>query len=220
VKRPSPAFVISLIALFVALGGTGYAALSVTGKNVKNNSLTGTDIKNSSLTGSDVKNRSLKSIDFALGQLPKGDTGSQGPQGPKGDAGAKGDIGPRGPSEGYVARQPAFNAITSTFTDVLTLALPAGSYVINASGQTNNNGGAQTTSECRLDLGGTVIGTAGDVMINGADGGLDRDEFAISGAGTLASAGTLKMQCRIASNSGTATAQAMTAVHVATLTGP
>jgi hypothetical protein len=93
----SPALVISMIALFVSLGGAGYAAVSVTGKDVKNSSLTGKDVKNSSLTGSDVKNSSLttsdvknKSLlanDFKSGQLPQG---PQGPQGAKGDTGAPG----------------------------------------------------------------------------------------------------------------------------------
>jgi hypothetical protein len=93
--RPHLTFanVISLVALFVALGGTSYAALTITGKNVRNSSLTGRDVKNSSLTTSDVKNRSLLARDFRTGQLPqgaKGDPGAQGPQGPKGD---KGDPG-------------------------------------------------------------------------------------------------------------------------------
>jgi len=50
--RPSPALVVALIALFVALGGSAYAALVVTGKNVKNGSLTGSDLKNRSVHGS------------------------------------------------------------------------------------------------------------------------------------------------------------------------
>lgn len=41
--KPSPALAISLIALFVSLGGTGYAAIEITGKNVKHSSLTGSD---------------------------------------------------------------------------------------------------------------------------------------------------------------------------------
>ena len=39
IGRPSAALVVAVMALFVALGGTGYAALKVTGKNVKNQSL-------------------------------------------------------------------------------------------------------------------------------------------------------------------------------------
>ena len=35
-KRPSPALVVATAALFVALGGTGYAAFQVGTKNIKN----------------------------------------------------------------------------------------------------------------------------------------------------------------------------------------
>jgi hypothetical protein len=59
--------VMATIAVFIALGGSSYAALRITGKNVVNNSLTGADIKNNSLTGADVKN--LASGDIANGKL-------------------------------------------------------------------------------------------------------------------------------------------------------
>ena len=86
---------VAYLALFVALGGTSFAAATViTGKNVKNNSLTGADVKNSSLTGTDVKNKSLRPADFSGSvQGPQGPKGDTGPQGPKGDTGAKGDPG-------------------------------------------------------------------------------------------------------------------------------
>lgn len=100
-RKPSPAFVVSLMALFVALGGSSVAAPAreaaaklITGKSIKDSSLTGKDVKNSSLTTSDVKNGSLLSRDFKSGQLP---AGPQGPQGPKGDKGDKGDKGEAGP---------------------------------------------------------------------------------------------------------------------------
>ena len=90
--RPTPSLVISMIALFVALGGTGYAAIAITGKNVKNSSLTGKDVKDRSLSGKDVKDRSLKAADFGKGQLPAGATGAQGPQGPQGPAGSNATV--------------------------------------------------------------------------------------------------------------------------------
>jgi hypothetical protein len=83
-KRLTFANVVSVLALFVALGGTSYAAIKITGKNVKNSSLTGKDIKNSSLTTSDVKNRSLLSKDFKAGQLPAGPRGADGKNGTNG----------------------------------------------------------------------------------------------------------------------------------------
>ena len=53
--RLTYANVVATLALFVALGGSSYAAITITGKNVKDSSLTGKDIKNNSVTGADVK---------------------------------------------------------------------------------------------------------------------------------------------------------------------
>jgi hypothetical protein len=63
--RPSPAVLIAVLALFVALGGPSYAAKQITGKQIKNNSVTGKDIKNNSLTGKDIKDGSLSAKDLA-----------------------------------------------------------------------------------------------------------------------------------------------------------
>jgi hypothetical protein len=97
-----------MLALFVALGGSSYAAITVTSKNVPRDALTGADIKNltgkdvsnNSLTGADVKNGSLLGADFQAGQIPAGAQGPPGPQGPTGPQGPKGDQGPPGPSTG------------------------------------------------------------------------------------------------------------------------
>jgi hypothetical protein len=84
--KPSPALVVSIIALAFALGGTSYAAVAITGKQ----------IKNATITGADVKNRSLLASDFKAGQLPVGATGAAGPQGPKGETGPAGPKGEPG----------------------------------------------------------------------------------------------------------------------------
>src|SRR2546423_1354517 len=94
-RRLSYANVVATLALFLALGGTTYAAITITGRNVRNGSLTAADIRNSSLTGSDIRNGSLSSRDLSAdarsvlrgrpGQ--KGDVGIAGTPGPKGDAG-------------------------------------------------------------------------------------------------------------------------------------
>jgi hypothetical protein len=97
----SYANVMATVAVFIALGGSSYAAIKITGKDVRNGSLTGADIKNGTLGGSDIRagaiksedvaNGSLLQQDFAAGQLPAG------PQGPKGDTGATGPQGAQGP---------------------------------------------------------------------------------------------------------------------------
>jgi hypothetical protein len=97
-QRLTYANVMATIAVFVALGGSSYAAVRITGKQVADSSLTGRDIKNGSVTGADVKNRSLRALDFKRGQLPRGTTGPQGLQGPKGD---NGDPGVPGSARAY-----------------------------------------------------------------------------------------------------------------------
>src|SRR4051812_49569105 len=76
-RRPTPAMVLALIALVAALGGTSYAALTITGSNVKNSSLTGGDIKNSSLTGGDIQNTSLTGGDVKNRSLTSPDLGNR-----------------------------------------------------------------------------------------------------------------------------------------------
>lgn len=93
--------VVATLALFVALGGSSYAAISVTGKNVKNASLTGKDIKRSSLGTKQVRNGSLLGKDFKSGQLPQGARGPAGPMGAAGPAGAAGPSGAPGTARAY-----------------------------------------------------------------------------------------------------------------------
>ena len=85
-RRPSPALVISLIALFVALGGTGYAAIklpanSVGSKQLKKKAVTKAKIAPQSVDGTKVKDGSLRAKDFAPQDLPKGQTGDAGRDG-------------------------------------------------------------------------------------------------------------------------------------------
>jgi len=64
--QPSPALVISLIALFVALGGTSYAAINSLPKNsvgttqLKNNAVTGRKIKDGAITAAKLNTAGLK----------------------------------------------------------------------------------------------------------------------------------------------------------------
>jgi hypothetical protein len=66
VRRPSPATVISLIALFVALGGTGYAATQLPRNSVK-----AKQIAPGAVRSSEVKDGTLRLNDFKAGELPK-----------------------------------------------------------------------------------------------------------------------------------------------------
>ena len=97
-RSPSPALVVSLIALAVALGGTGYAVTKL-----PKNSVGTAQIKKDAVTGAKVKAGSLEASDFKAGQLPAGTpgaAGATGPAGPTGATGATGAQGPAGPSTG------------------------------------------------------------------------------------------------------------------------
>jgi hypothetical protein len=67
-KWPSPSTAVALVALFVALGGTGYAAVKINGKNIKAGTVTGDRLANKTLTSGKFKNRTL------TGGKLKGDT--------------------------------------------------------------------------------------------------------------------------------------------------
>jgi hypothetical protein len=84
--RPSHATIVAYLALGVALGGTSYAAVTVTGRQVKDSSLTGRDVRNGSLTGNDIKRRSVP-LNRLSGTLPAGPAGPAGPTGARGPSG-------------------------------------------------------------------------------------------------------------------------------------
>ncbi len=54
-RRPSPAFVISLIALFVSLGGSAYAVATIGSDDIINGSIRNRDFKDGTLRGQESK---------------------------------------------------------------------------------------------------------------------------------------------------------------------
>jgi hypothetical protein len=54
--------VVATLALFVALGGSSYAALSLTGRDIKDGSLTGKDLKRNTLGGTRIKEARLGKV--------------------------------------------------------------------------------------------------------------------------------------------------------------
>src|SRR3954467_13795967 len=57
---------IALLALFVALGGTGYAAVAINGKQLKNGTVTGKKLKRDTVTGREVKESKLRTVPSAV----------------------------------------------------------------------------------------------------------------------------------------------------------
>jgi len=86
-RHITPSLIISVMALFVALGGASYAAIKLPA-----NSVGSAQIKKNAVTSAKVKDRSLLATDFRTGQLPRGATGATGA------AGTAGATGPAGPT--------------------------------------------------------------------------------------------------------------------------
>jgi hypothetical protein len=149
IHRPTPALIVAVVALFMALGGTSYAALKITGKNVANSTLSGLDIKNRSLGPQEHKLDSLGGAQIneaLLGPVPKAtDADTVGGQ----------------PASAFMLAQPrlfeaaipanqnfANNAVLGTLAD-----LAPGAYVVTAK-LTYENDSATNTSTCTLHVPG------------------------------------------------------------------
>ena len=89
---------VAYLALFAALGGSAYAAVTVTGKQITDGTVTGKDVKNRSLGAGELSASALGSLRAAGERGPAGPQGESGKQGPAGPAGATGQQGPQGPS--------------------------------------------------------------------------------------------------------------------------
>lgn len=97
--------VMATVAVFVALGGSSYAAVklaknSVKSKHIAKGAVKRSDIAKRSVNSAKVADFSLLAKDFKAGQIP---AGPQGTAGPKGDTGAKGDTGEPGEAGTAVA---------------------------------------------------------------------------------------------------------------------
>ena len=102
-RHLTPSLVISVRALFVALGGVSYAAIKIPQNSVGN-----TQLRKDAVTSTTVKDRSLLATAFRTGQLP------------------------RGPSDGYVGKRnptPLLDLTASFQTVTTSQQLPAGSYI-------------------------------------------------------------------------------------------
>lgn len=124
---------VALLALFVALGGTSYAALkipanSVGTRQIRDNTVGESKIKDGAVTSSKIRNATLTPRDFAARTFKalKGDRGLAGPIGPPGPhgiQGEKGDTGPPGDVAGSQSAQVTKSTMFS-FSDGAELAIP------------------------------------------------------------------------------------------------
>jgi hypothetical protein len=156
-RRISYANVTSTLALCFALAGTSYAAVTITGKQVKNGSLSGKDLKKSALTTREVKNRSLLAADLKVGELPK--AGATGPQGPQGPQGERGPAGPPG-ADLDLFEDERSTAMDSTDYKTIQAACPLGTLATGGGYDvTDNTFPPQVEVTVLTSMDGTAIGT-------------------------------------------------------------
>ena len=69
--RPTPATVISLLALFVSLGGVSYAVAtgSIDSREIRNNAVRTKDLRNNDIRGLDIRNSTIQGRDVAVSSI-------------------------------------------------------------------------------------------------------------------------------------------------------
>lgn len=165
-RRPSPALVISIVALTIAAG---------TGGAIAQSQIRGADIRNSTITSADIRNRSISGADVRRGTLTLS-TLSRGTQNRINRSGGGGGGSAGTASEAFRKNGP-LNVGANAQVRVAQLALPAGAYAIVAktvlSGQTPGGGLQQLFDQtqtaggtCRLDAAGDVDIAVGNIVVN------------------------------------------------------
>lgn len=165
--RQTPALVVSIMALLIALSGTSVAVVAlakgqvktrhlaagaVTSGKIKNNAVKRAKIKNNAIVSGKVKDGSLLARDFRAGELPAGE------QGPVGQVGPVGPVGPAG-APAVVARLSEGVATTLT---------PLGCYALPAGGAGNVSSAGEIYSGWLSSAAGAAVVSNGVIVIPGA----------------------------------------------------
>jgi hypothetical protein len=203
--RPSPSLLVAIAAVVIACAGTAWAATVITSKQIKNGTIQLVDLDKGART--------------AL-------QGGRGPQGPVGPAGANGTIGKDGAPGAPGA--PGVSEIITTSTglglltgskDVMSLSLPAGSWMIHAHvGGAHNDTVRYTRIECLLSYPGGSLDFA-KLRFPPNTSATDSLVFAdinLQGAVTLTETTIVKTACYLVPNDDTGftlTTHTMTAIR-------
>jgi hypothetical protein len=150
---------VAYVALFAALGGTGYAASqlpndSVGSKQIKRAAVAKSDVRANAIDSARVQNGTLMAQDFRSGQLPqgpagaKGDTGAKGDKGEKGDTGATGLQGPTGTVGAITVQRVDVPLPDTGVAAIAEVACPAGTTAIG--------GGSSVSASTSADINVTV----------------------------------------------------------------
>ena len=166
---------IGLLALFIALGRTSYAAAKMPRNSVGSTQIRSGAVTQSKLATSVQSKLAKAGVAGPAGatgaQGPKGDTGAQGPQGVQGVAGAKGDKGDPGPTSAGVGGNnltvsPSGTPVPSLNGTSVTLQQP-GKVLVLVTGAASVTCAAST---CSRVIGATLDGTKVQGLVQSVDG--------------------------------------------------
>ena len=178
-RRPSASLVIACLALFVALGGVGYAAATIGSAAIVDNSVRSKDVRNNDLRGKDVRTNTLKGADVdesSLGQVPSAaaaDSAATAAHATNADnatnattaqnaanADSVGGIGPDALTIGRSALGSCEPGAAFTNCTTVNLSMPRpGRVLLNAGGQwhSDNAAGTSVRGLCRINLDGNPL---------------------------------------------------------------
>lgn len=225
-RRPSAAMLIAVLALFVALGGTSFAAVS---KLLPRNSVGSAQVINGSLQKGDLSGKAVTALRGNRGpQGPRGATGASGPAGPQGATGPQGPQGPQGaqgatgPSNAYEtgfcsilacggSTNPAFPITASSLGGagwIATLSnLPAGDYVVSGQVEIRAADSSDWRVSCELRAPLTGPGWSGGASATAGDTPGDAQEASLPilfGAKITSNGTSLGLRCSRADGAGAA----------------
>ncbi len=182
-RTPSPALVISIVSLCVALGGSAYAATVITSKQIRNGTIQNVDVKKGTLQSSTFS-KGVQNILKAKGGAAATTAAS--------------------PSYEAVRKAGPENIPANTIVTVATLTVPAGAYVVTANtvmtaftGTTNIlealfGANGSLTGTCTLDAAGVTQTSLQTIAVN------DRQTPATLGmqlTRTVGAPADIKLQC-------------------------
>ena len=167
-----------------------------------------------------------KTGETALAWGVQGPQGPSGPAGPKGDTGATGDTGPtgpRGPSDGFFTNQDhSFSAVALPTAPpgatVIALPLPSGTFIVNAVVGVARSQSSIVEVLCHFSTSSDQFFSHIQTTFGG-----ELDSFAtlpLTAAVSLAAADTVSVNCYADTAGVLSQPSSITAIQVATLTGP
>jgi hypothetical protein len=193
-RRFSSAHAIAIAALFFALGGGAYAAVT----SLPPNSVGTRQLKKGSVTAKKFSPRVLKELKKIMRMSSRPprpySIGPAGPQGPKGEPGPKGATGP---SDVYIAGS-ATHTLTNAYTEVASVSVPPGEYLIEAKTDIGSStAGVGGAGGCLIVPAlGAEAWDAGSAAFPGIAAQFTSTNISLAGAAALPSGGTIVLGCK------------------------